>query len=145
VCHPTNRPALSLAQDVVVWDYWQGIGSAQLVPANTVEITSLQATGNGGGTGNLAFCYKLIAPLIPSSGGWAVLGEPHKLTPVSEQRNWQFEQTDESSGSLTVKVINSEALGEVVTVAAWKAGKVYTQTAQIDSKGEGVFVFDNKQ
>ena len=143
-------PTLSPAQDVVVWDFVQGPQSAKLVAANTADLASLQST-SGGRVEGMDFAYKLVAPVLAETGGWAVLGEPNKLTPVSEQRNWQFEAggigldkaaaAASASSSLTVKITNRDAVGETVMVAAWKDGKVYEMTAQIDGNGEGVFVF----
>lgn len=145
-------PPLPLTQDVVVWDY-SNAASARLVPGNTTELSELQTTHGHpeSSVGDdmqplsqppplpspLDFSYKLIAPVMPFSGGWALLGEVDKLTPVSEQRQWDF---DFAEGFL-LRI--SGVVGESVTVAAWKGGSVYTKSIQIGDNGEGAIVFES--
>ena len=126
-------PPLDSEQEVVVWDYTDLAGSAHLVKANTMELTSLQTPPVAHGH---AFSYKLVAPVLP--GGWALLGETGKMTPVSEQRNWDFDLGDVDS--LIVRVSDCAKL-ETMTIAVWKGGHVYTKGSQIDNQGNGVFVF----
>ena len=66
-----------------------------------------------------------------------MLGEVDKLTPVSEQRQWDF---DFAEGFL-LRI--SGVVGESVTVAAWKGGSVYTKSIQIGDNGEGAIVFES--
>ena len=133
-------PPLDEDADVVVWD-WGDVSSARLVKANTSELASLQTApapplpAEPTPRPVFDFTYKLVAPMIPTSGGWALLGEPDKLTPVSEQRQWSF---DLAEGFL-LKV--EGAVGENVTVAAWKGGQVHTHSTVIGDNGEGAIIF----
>lgn len=136
-------PPLLETQDVVVWDHSDIVGTAQMIPAGTPELASMHTPASSSIAGGHAFGYTLISPIIPSSGGWAFLGEPSKLTPVSVQRNFKFELHEENAAKFTVKIVGSAAVGELVTAAAWRDGKVHTFTAQIDEKGGCVFLFNS--
>jgi len=128
-------PPLAASQDVVVWDSTDMAGSARLVQASTASLANLTTVAGSDHLNPLDFQYKLVAPVMPSSRGWAMLGEPDKLTPVSEQRQWGF---DFAEGFLLRMV---GAVGETVTVAAWKDGNVHTQTTVIGDNGEGAIGF----
>lgn len=129
-------PRLPVSQDVVVWDYSDMSGSARLVQGNMTELANLTTVPGSDPLNPLDFHYKLIAPIIPQSGGWALLGEPDKLTPVSVQRGWSFDFTDRFLLRM------SGVVGENVTVAAWKAGIVHKRTATIGHSGHGAVRFD---
>ena len=128
-------PALPLTEEVVVYDYRDPIGTAKQVPANETVLWEIQ-TPAADAEGNHGFEYLVIAPIIPTSGGWALLGELGKLTPISEQRGWSF---DLAEGFL-LKIL-SAAPGENVTVSAWKGGKVQTHSSVADDRGEAAIIF----
>ena len=129
-------PSLAASQDVVVWDSSDMMGSARLVKAEITELANLTTVAGSDTLNPLDFKYKLVAPVMPGLGGWALLGEPDKLTPVSEQRQWSL---DFAEGLLLVRLIGVE--GETVRVAAWKDGNVHTQTKVIGGNGEGAVSF----
>ena len=123
-------PALAADADVVVWDHARGAGSAKLVKGGTdAALTVLEGNGHA---------YRLVAPVM--AGGWAVLGEVGKLTPVSVQRRWAFsEQAIDGASGLSVTMHGAPA--EVCLVAAWLAGTVYTRSVVMDPAGTGTAIF----
>jgi hypothetical protein len=182
LCRADLWPRLAAAQAVVVWKHTDPLGSARLVRANESVLAPLQ-TGRGpqgqdsqgrataGGPfatptplpvppaspavppAPLDFEYVLVAPVMPQLGGWALLGEVGKLTPVAEQRRWRFESGRSAGssssnsasashglgGGFTVRM--SGAAGERVEVAAWRAGEVRSLSAVLNADGEGVLFF----
>jgi hypothetical protein len=129
-------PQLPPTQDVVVWDYSDVVGSPRLVKAGTSELASMQTTRQSlvQSVGDLDYTYKLVTPVL--QGGWALLGEPNKLVPVSVQRGWQFNVT---RGSLLASLHGGA--GENVTVAVWKGGKVQTQSVVMSASGKATATF----
>ena len=127
-------PVLPLSEQVVVYDHRDPIGTAQLIQANESVLWEIRTPAAK--WGYHGFQYLVIAPLIPTSDGWFLLGELAKLTPVSEQRGWSF---DLAEGFL-LKIL-SAAPGENVTVSAWKGGKVQTKSTVADDRGEAPIMF----
>jgi hypothetical protein len=82
------------------------------------------------------FSYKLVAPVLNGGGGWALLGEVNKLTPVSVQRKWRV-----APSSHGIAVAFEGVAGERVTVAAWQAGVVHTQEATVQPSGKVTITF----
>jgi hypothetical protein len=127
-------PPLPRSEEVVVYDWRDPAGTARLIKANEAVLWMVQPPPAA--EGYHSFSYLVVAPTIPTSGGWVLLGEPGKLTSVSEQRGWSF---DLAQGFL-LKIL-SAAPGENVTVSAWKGGKVYTQSTVADERGEAPMIF----
>lgn len=137
-------PPLSHETDVVVWEYRDPAGTAQLVKGGN---SSGSGSGDGTNAGALIdlttsdasegdFKYAIVSPVVRYSGGWAFLGEIGKLTPVAVQRGWMF---DLAEGFLVR--ITTATPGENVTVAAWKGGAVHVRSMVADSRGEGAAIF----
>ena len=141
-------PSLSAETDVVVWEWCDPAGTATLLKGQhgaSPDVSASESLKGGGSvlasmatteTSDGDFKYVIVTPLLPDSGGWAFLGELTKLTPVSEQRGFEFDLAEGFLLKLT-----SASPGENVTVAAWKAGVVHTHSMVIDSTGEGAVIF----
>jgi hypothetical protein len=130
-------PPLSPEADVVIWEHSDPAASATLVKGTKSGGTSEQAgvlTPMKPLDGD--YKYVVCSPVLSDSGGWAFLGEVGKLTPVSVQRGWMF---DLAEGFLVKLTVGTP--GENVTVAAWKAGVVHTQSMVADDRGEGAVIF----
>jgi len=126
-------PPLALSQAVVVWDY-DDPRSARLVSAGQPTLSPMMAV-----TAPCKFCtlghrYVITAPVLAS--GWALLGEPAKLTPVSVQRRWRLADT---GSNLHVEVAG--ASGESVAISAWRGGVVSSKSVLIGPSGTGSVVF----
>ena len=106
-------PALPLSAELVVYDHRDPVGTAKLIAANATVLWEIQTPAAA--EGYHGFEYLVIAPIIPYSGGWALLGkyrsnptstslenliaavvagELGKLTPISEQRGWSFDMAE---------------------------------------------------
>jgi hypothetical protein len=130
-------PSLPLSKHVVIFDHRDPSGTAKLIQANETVLWAIQTPPTGSAE-TLGFQFLVIAPLIPTSGGWALLGELHKLTPISEQRGWSM---DLAEGFL-LKILSATP-GENVTVSAWKGGELHTKSAVADDRGEASVSFAN--
>lgn len=112
-------PPLADDRDVVVWHFGDP-SSAHVVPGSsgvndsmiTTAVNAKNTTNGGRGattggdslllanlTGN-GFAYVIVAPVL--TGGWALLGELTKLTPVSVQRNFSFSVVGNSASSSSI-------------------------------------------
>ena len=116
-------PQLSPSTAVVAWDPFGSINKAREVAA-AEPIAVLQGEG-----------HAAVAVALVMSSGWALLGEPLKLNPISEQR--QFELTFDAN-VLTVSMAG--APGERCLVSAWRKGSVYN-TVELNEHGAATFQF----
>ena len=66
-------PVLPLSEQVVVYDYRDPAGTAKLIEANQTVLWEIQTPPAA--DGYHGFTYLVIASIIPTSGGWALLGE----------------------------------------------------------------------
>ena len=131
-------PALSSGADVLVWEYRDPAGSAVLMPGKGEGTPDVLATMTTTQTSDGDFKYVIVSPVMADSG-WVFLGElgKHpKMTPVSVQRGWEFDFAEGFLAKMT-----TGAPGENVTVAAWKAGTVYSASMVLDNAGEGAVSF----
>ena len=108
-----------------MWNH-ADVSTATLVPAATPKLTTLEGDGHA---------YVLVAPVLAS--GWAFLGEPDKLTPVSAQR--AFTLSVAAAGGVSVRMVG--APGEKCALAAWRAGKVYDVSVTVGADGSGTAIF----
>lgn len=114
--------------DVVAWDYADPIGTATHISGSTSRLATLSGDGHS---------YWIVAPM--HSSGWALLGEPTKLTPVSVQRAFSLQFT--GNGGLAVSMAG--APNETCTVMAWKASTVHTRQVTIGPDGFGIATFES--
>jgi hypothetical protein len=130
----------AVAGDVVVWEHSDPAGSARRVNASSAALMSLQTSAQSATPLEpLDHRYVHVSPIVP--GGWALLGETGKLTPVSVQREFAISVAVPASPAPRLVVALRGAAGESVTVTAWRAGAVHTQTAALDAEGQGTVTF----
>jgi hypothetical protein len=120
----------------VAFDYFNPLAGGPYVNASSPHVIQTGQGVPGAPSDALAMRYHVLAPVLPGTGGWVVLGELGKVVPMSVLRVTSF-TTTASGFSATVAAASSGAT-ETVTYAVIPPAGSRAAAAMMPSSGAGV-------